>query len=73
MVTKLNHEPVSHLLSSGDVANNKLYYHEKFYDTIRYQYSKFTKSEFDESWSMHDAECKQIASSQVLFEIQQNV
>ena len=73
MVTKLNHEPVSHLLSSGDVASNKFYYHEKFYDTIRYQYSKFTKSEFDESWSMHDAECKQIASSQVLFEIQQNV
>ena len=73
MVTKLNHEPVSHLLSSGDVASNKFYYHEKFYDTIRYQYSKFTKSEFDESSSMHDAEWKQIASSQVLFEIQQNV
>ena len=65
MVTKLNHEPVSCLLSSGDVASNKLYYHEKFYDTIRYQYSKFTKSKSDESSSMHDAECKQIASSEM--------
>ena len=47
MTIKLNHEPVLRLLSSGDVASNELYYHDKCYDTIRYQYSKFTKSESD--------------------------
>ena len=60
MATKLSHEPVLRLLSCGDVASNELYYHDKCYDTIRYQYSKFTKSESDKSSSMRDTECKQI-------------
>ena len=65
MATKLNHEPVLRLLSSGDVASNELYYHDKCYDTIRHQYSKFTKS--DESSSMRDKECKQIALKNIIF------
>ena len=36
-------------------------------DSIRYQYSKFTKSESDKSSSMHDTECKQIALKKVIF------
>ena len=67
MATKLNHEPVLRLLSSGDVASNELYYHDKCYDTIRYQYSKFTKSESDESSSKRDTECKQIALKKIIF------
>ena len=67
MATKLNHESVLSLLSSGDTASNELYYHDKCYDTIRCQYSKFTKSESDKSSSMHDAECKQIALKNVIF------
>ena len=65
MTTKLNHEPALYLLSSGDVASNELYYHDKCYDTIRHQYSKFTKS--DESSSMRDKECKQIALKNIIF------
>ena len=67
MTTELNHEPLLRLLSSGDVASNELFYHDKCYDTIRYQYSKFTKSESDESSSMRDTECKQIALKKVIF------
>ena len=67
MVTKLNHESVLRLLSSGDVASNELYYHDKCYDTIRYQYSKFTKSKSNESSSMHDIKCKQIAFKKVIY------
>ena len=67
MATKLNHEPVLRLLSSGDVASNELYYHDKCYDTIRYQYSKFTKSESDESSSKRDTECKQRALKKFIF------
>ena len=67
MVTKLNHESVLRLLNSGDIASNELYYHDKCYDTIRYQYSKFTKSESNESSSMRDTECKQIALKKVIF------
>ena len=65
MTTKLNHEPVLYLLSSGVVASNELYYNDKCYDTIRYQYSKFTKS--DESSSMREKECKQIALKNIIF------
>ena len=67
MAAKLNHELVLRLLSSSDVASNQLYYHDKCYDIIRYQYSKFTKSESDESSSMHDTECKQIALKKFIF------
>ena len=66
MATKLNHEAVLRLLSSGNVASNELYYQYKCYDSIRYQYSKFTKSEPDKSSSMHDTECKQIALKKVI-------
>ena len=59
MTTKLNHKAVVRLLRSGDVASNELYYHDKRCDTIRYQYSKFTKSESDKSSRMRDRECKQ--------------
>ena len=72
MATKLNHEPVLRLLSSSDVASNGLYYHDKCYDTIRYQYSKFTKSESDKSSSMCDTECKQIALKKVIFYLKDN-
>ena len=64
MATKLNHESVLRLLN---IASNELYYHDKCYDTIRYQYSKFTKSESNESSSMRDTECKQIALKKVIF------
>ena len=57
MATKLNHEVVLHLLSSGDIYN-EFYYLSKCYDTIRYQHSKFAKSESDKSSSMCDTECK---------------
>ena len=67
MGTKSNHEAVLSLLSNGDVASNELYYHGKCYDTIRYQYSKFTKSQSDKSLGMRDTECKQIAVHKVLF------
>ena len=67
IATKLNHEPVLRLLSSGDVARNELCYHDKCYDTTRCQYSKFTKSESDESSSMRDTECKQIALKKIIF------
>ena len=66
MATKLNHEVVLHLLSSGDIYN-EFYYLSKCYDTIRYQPSKFAKSESDKSSSMCDTECKQIASKKVIF------
>ena len=69
MATKLNHETVLHLLSSGDVASNELYYHNKCYDTIQYQCSKFTKSESDKCPSMRDTECKQIALEKVIFHL----
>ena len=36
MTTKLNHEAVLRLLSSGNVASHELYYDDKCYDTIRY-------------------------------------
>ena len=39
MANKLNQQAVLRLLNSGDVANNKLYYHNKCYDTVWYQYS----------------------------------
>ena len=42
MATKLNHEPVLRPLRSGDVVSNKLYYNNKCYYTIQYQYNKFT-------------------------------
>ena len=58
MVTKLNHEAVLRLLSSGDVASNELYHHDKCYGTIPYQYSKFTKSESDKISSRRDTECR---------------
>ena len=67
IATKLNHEPVLRLLSSGDVASNELCYHDKCYDTTRCQYSKFTKSESDKSSSMRDTECKQIALKKIIF------
>ena len=44
IATKLNHKPVLRCLSSGDVASNKLCYNNKCYDTIQYEYSKFTIS-----------------------------
>ena len=69
MATKLNREPVLHLLSTGDVARNDFYYHNKCYDTIRYQYSKFTNSESDKSSSMRYS----IEKSHILFERQRNV
>ena len=67
LTTELNHEPLLRLLSSGDVASNELFYHDKCYDTIRYQYSKFTKSKSNESSSMHDIKCKQIAFKKVIY------
>ena len=67
LTTELNHEPLLRLLSSGDVASNELFYHDKCYDTIRYQYSKFTKSKSNESSSMHNIECRQIALKKVFF------
>ena len=67
IATKLNHQPVLRLLSSGDVASNELYYHDKCYDTIRCQYSKFIKSKSDESSNMRGTECKQIALKKVIF------
>ena len=73
MATKLNHEPVFHLLSSGNVASNKFHYHNKCDDTIRYQYSEFTNSESDKSVSMCNTECNQVALKKViLFERQCN-
>ena len=66
MTTKLNYEAVLRLLSSGDVAINEFYCHDKCYDTIRYQYSKFANSESDKSLSMRDTECKQIALKKVI-------
>ena len=42
MATKLNLETGLCFLSSDDVASNELYYHDKYYDTIQYKYSKFT-------------------------------
>ena len=44
IATKLNHKTVAHCLSSGDVASSKLCYNNKCYDTIQYEYSKFTIS-----------------------------
>ena len=41
---KLNHKTVVRCLSSGDVASDKLCYNNKCYDTIQYEYSKFTIS-----------------------------
>ena len=67
MGTKLDHEAVLSLLSNGDVASYELYYHGKCYDTIRYQYSEFTKSKSDKSLGMRKTECKQIALHKVLF------
>ena len=67
MATNSNQEPVLRLLSSGDVASNELYYHDKCYDTIRYQYIKFTKSKSDKNASMRDAECKHIALKKSYF------
>ena len=70
--TKLNHKTVLCLMSSGNVASNKLYHHDKCYDTIRYQYSKFSKSESHKSSSMPDTECKQIALEKVTFYLKDN-
>ena len=66
MATKLNHEAALRLLSSGDVASNELYYQYKCYDSIRYQCSKFTKSEPDKSSNMRNTECQQIALKKVI-------
>ena len=67
MAAKLNNEPALRLLSSGDVVSNELYYHDKCYATIQYQYSKFTKPESNKSLSMRDTECKHIALKKVIF------
>ena len=67
MAAKLNNESALRLLSSGDVVSNELYYHNKCYATIQYQYSKLTKSESSKSVSMGDTECKQIALKKVIF------
>ena len=63
---KSNHEAVLRLLSSEDVTRNKLYNHNKCYDTIRYHCNKFTKSESDKSSSMCNIECKHKASKKVI-------
>ena len=67
MATQLNYKAILRLLSSGDVASNELYNHDKGYDTIRYQYSKFTRSESNKSSSMRDTNCKPIALKKVIF------
>ena len=72
MAIKLNHKPVLCLLISGDVASNELY-HNKCYDTIQYQYSKFTKPKSNKSLSMRDRECKQIALKKVIFYLKETV
>ena len=63
---KSNHEAVLRLLSSEDVTRNKLYNHNKCYDTIRYHCNKFTKSESDKNSSMCNIECKHKASKKVI-------
>ena len=67
MITKLNHKAVLHILRSGDVASKDLYYHDKCFDTIRYQYGKFAKSEPNKCSSVRDTKWKQIALKKVIF------
>ena len=60
MHTKLNHESVFCLLSSGDVASNKLYYHSNLM-TLSNISTVNSPSPNPIKVSMHDTECKQIA------------
>ena len=75
IATKLNHEAVLPLLSSGDVASSELYYHDKCYDAIRYQSSKFTNSESGKSmreYARYRMQVDSIEKSHILFERQRN-
>ena len=67
LATRLNHEAILRLLSSGDVASNELYYLNKCYDTIQQLHSKFTKSESNKISSVCGTECKQIELKKVIF------